>query len=63
MKQPGRFAKQIFVPPPDNKARAKILDIKLRGIPCDPLDYLSPADMLELFSGTDIDEWIDLAKE
>jgi SpoVK/Ycf46/Vps4 family AAA+-type ATPase len=63
MKRPGRFAKQIFVPPPDKAARAKILEIKLRDIPCDPLDYPSLADRLEFFSGADIDGLIDLAKE
>jgi SpoVK/Ycf46/Vps4 family AAA+-type ATPase len=63
MKRPGRFAKQIFVPPPDKTARARILEIKLQDIPCDPFDYLSFAGRLEFFSGADIDGLIDLAKE
>ena len=31
MKRPGRFDRQIFVPPPDEEARAEMLKIKLTG--------------------------------
>ena len=32
-RRPGRFDRIIFVPPPDDNARASILDIKLKGKP------------------------------
>ena len=63
MKRPGRFARQIFVPPPDQEARVKILALKLADVPCDPIDYRGLAARLEFFSGADIDGLIELAKE
>ena len=38
MKRPGRFARQIFVPPPDLEARQKMLEIKLTGVPQDGIN-------------------------
>lgn len=63
MKRPGRFARQIFVPPPDLDARRHILDIKLRDVPTQGLDLDALARATEHYSGADIDGVIDLAKE
>lgn len=63
MKRPGRFSRQIFVPPPDQDARAEMLRGKLTGVPCEPLDLPALAARLEHYSGADIDGLIELAKE
>lgn len=64
MKRPGRFSRQIFVPPPDAAARAEMLRIKLTGVPLEA--DVSPeaiARRAEHYSGADIDGLIELAKE
>jgi len=43
MKRPGRFSRQIFVPPPDLAARQRMLEIKLTGVPCETLDFAAIA--------------------
>lgn len=63
MKRPGRFARQIFVPPPDEAARRQMLQSKLLGVPAQDLDYARLAALTAQFSGADIDGLIDLAKE
>jgi transitional endoplasmic reticulum ATPase len=63
MKRPGRFARQIFVPPPDEAARRQMLHSKLLGVPAQDLDYARLAGLTAQFSGADIDGLIDLAKE
>jgi SpoVK/Ycf46/Vps4 family AAA+-type ATPase len=63
MKRPGRFSRQIFVPPPDAEARQRMLEVKLTGVPCDALDYASIARQTAHYSGADIDGLIELAKE
>jgi len=63
MKRPGRFSRQIFVPPPDPEARAKMLEVKLTGVPCESLDLASIVQRTNHFSGADIDGLIELAKE
>lgn len=63
MKRPGRFSRQIFVPPPDLEARRHIIDIKLRDVPTEGIDIDALAKATEQFSGADIDGLIDLAKE
>lgn len=63
MKRPGRFSRQIFVPPPDQPARAEMLRSKLTGVPCEPMDLAALAAQLEHYSGADIDGLIELAKE
>jgi SpoVK/Ycf46/Vps4 family AAA+-type ATPase len=63
MKRPGRFSRQIFVPPPDLEARRHIIDIKLRDVPTEGIDVGTLAMATEQFSGADIDGLIDLAKE
>ncbi|MEO1573495.1 MAG: AAA family ATPase, partial [Pseudomonadota bacterium] len=63
MKRPGRFSRQIFVPPPDDAAREAMLNLKLNGIPNDGLDLAALAQATPHFSGADIDGLIELAKE
>lgn len=64
MKRPGRFSRQIFVPPPDAAARAEMLRIKLTGVPLEAdVSLPAVAARAEHYSGADIDGLIDLAKE
>lgn len=63
MKRPGRFARQVFVPPPDEAARAEIFRLKLEGVPAADIDYASAAKATPHFSGADIDGAVELAKE
>ena len=63
MKRPGRFSKQIFVPPPDHDARIKILQLKLKEVPCEALNLDFLAKQMDFFSGADMDGLIDQAKE
>jgi transitional endoplasmic reticulum ATPase len=63
MKRPGRFSRQIFVPPPDLAARQRMLEVKLTGVPCDPLDLAAIAKQTAHYSGADMDGLIELAKE
>jgi len=63
MKRPGRFSRQIFVPPPDAEARRAMLEMKLAGVPAEAVDCAAVAVVTPGFSGADIDGLIDLAKE
>jgi len=63
MKRPGRFARQVFVPPPDLAARATMFRQKLAEIPTGEITVDALAAATELFSGADIDGIIDMAKE
>jgi transitional endoplasmic reticulum ATPase len=63
IKRPGRFSRQIFVPPPDSGARQRMLEVKLTGVPCDSLDLQAIALQTEHYSGADIDGLVELAKE
>ncbi len=63
MKRPGRFSRQIFVPPPDAEARAEMLALKLTGVPHEIENFASLSAVLEHYSGADIDGLIELAKE
>jgi len=63
MKRPGRFSRQIFVPPPDAKAREEMFRLKLEGVPCDGLSNRHLAQITKSYSGADIDGVIDQAKE
>ncbi len=63
MKRTGRFARQLFVPPPDAEARKHIIALKLRDIPVEGVDVDALVEATPHFSGADIDGVIDLAKE
>lgn len=63
MKRPGRFDRQIFVPPPDTRARAALFELKLRDVPTGHLTLSALAEATNGFSGADIDGIIETAKE
>lgn len=63
MKRTGRFARALFVPPPDAEARKHIIELKLRDIPVEGVDVDALVAATPHFSGADIDGVVDLAKE
>lgn len=63
MKRSGRFARQVFVPPPDQAAREHLFKLKLDGVPADGLEVDTLAKATPFYSGADIEGLIDLAKE
>jgi len=63
MKRPGRFARQVFVPPPDAAARARITELALESVPHGPVDIAAIAQMTGLYSGADVDALVERAKE
>jgi len=63
MKRPGRFSRSVFVPPPDDEARARIVELKLEGVPHDAIDARAIAAMTAHFSGADVEGLIELAKD
>lgn len=63
MKRPGRFSRQVFVPPPDEPARAHIVELKLAGVPHESIDARAIATMTPHFSGADIEGLVELAKD
>jgi SpoVK/Ycf46/Vps4 family AAA+-type ATPase len=54
MLRPGRFDRVIFVPPPDELARADILSVVLKDMPSAGLDLKSLAARTPMFSGADL---------
>lgn len=62
-RRPGRFDRIIFVPPPDDSARASILEIKLKDKPIDNIDFTKIAKRAKDFSGADLEAVIDRAIE
>jgi ATP-dependent 26S proteasome regulatory subunit len=63
LKRPGRFSRQVFVPPPDEAARAHIIELKLDGVPQEAIDARSIAAAMPHFSGADIEGVVELAKD
>ncbi|MGY8644009.1 MAG: AAA family ATPase [Verrucomicrobiales bacterium] len=61
--RPGRFDRLIFVPPPDEPARAEIIKIMGEGKPLAGLDAAALAKRLKDFSGADIKAVFDQAIE
>lgn len=62
-RRPGRFDRILFVPPPDESARAVILEVLLRDKPKDSIEYGKVAKVTEHFSGADLRGLVDLAIE
>jgi transitional endoplasmic reticulum ATPase len=62
-RRPGRFDRIIFVPPPDEDAKASILEIKLKEKPTEKIDFQKILKSLQDFSGADIEAVIDIAIE
>lgn len=62
-RRPGRFDRTLFVPPPDEPARAAIAEVMADKKPIGELDYLALAKKTEGFSGADMKAVFDLATE
>jgi SpoVK/Ycf46/Vps4 family AAA+-type ATPase len=62
-RRPGRFDRVLFVPPPDQPARAAILRIHLAGKPVRDIDYDAVAKKTDGFSGADLKAVVDQAVE
>jgi transitional endoplasmic reticulum ATPase len=60
-RRPGRFDRILFVPPPDEPARAAILRILLRGKPVLDVDVEHVAKKTKGFSGADLRGVVDRA--
>jgi AAA+ superfamily predicted ATPase len=58
-RRPGRFDRVLFVPPPDEPARAAIIEIMAKGKPADNLDVPALARKTKDFSGADIKAMFD----
>ncbi len=63
MKRPGRFDRQVFVPPPDLAARSEMYRLKLRGVPTQGVEPDVLAARSEHFSGADVDGVLERAKD
>ncbi|MBM4013782.1 MAG: AAA family ATPase [Planctomycetes bacterium] len=62
-RRPGRFDRVIFVPPPDEEARAEILRLLLAGKPVREVDVAAVARKTDRCSGADLKAIIDRAIE
>lgn len=63
-RRPGRFDRVQFIPPPDQPARAEILDILLRGRPiADGIDTGWIAKHSSGFSGADLENIVETAAD
>ena len=62
-RRPGRFDRILFVPPPDQNARAAIVRAMCVGKPVDDIDYNAIAKKTEAFSGADLKAVLDRAIE
>ncbi|TAJ21692.1 MAG: AAA family ATPase [Planctomycetota bacterium] len=62
-RRPGRFDRMIFVPPPDEPARASIVEVLLRGKPQKDIDFAKLAKKSAGQSGADLYGAIDRAVE
>ncbi len=62
-RRPGRFDRILFVPPPDQPARAGIVKLMLTGKPADAIDFDQVAKKTDGFSGADLKAVVDQAVE
>ncbi|TLD71638.1 AAA family ATPase [Phragmitibacter flavus] len=62
-RRPGRFDRTLFVPPPDQPARAAIAEVMAKNRPIGELDPIALAKKTEGFSGADLKAVFDLATE
>ena len=62
-RRPGRFDRILFVPPPDEPARAAILRVLCQGKPTEGVDFDQLAKKTADFSGADLHAVIDVAVE
>jgi transitional endoplasmic reticulum ATPase len=62
-RRPGRFDRILFVPPPDEVARAAVIEVLGRGKPIAQLDARTLAQKTKDFSGADLKAIFDVAIE
>jgi transitional endoplasmic reticulum ATPase len=62
-RRPGRFDRVLFVPPPDEDARASIIALMAEGKPVHKLDARALAKRTKDFSGADLKAVFDIASE
>jgi len=62
-RRPGRFDRIIFVPPPDEPARASIVQLLVKEKPTEHIDFEQVAKKTDGFSGADLKSLIDIAIE
>jgi SpoVK/Ycf46/Vps4 family AAA+-type ATPase len=62
-RRPGRFDEILFVPPPDQEARAAILRVLCAGKPVEPVDYDHLAARTDGLSGADLAAVVERAVE
>lgn len=62
-RRPGRFDRVLFVPPPDEPARADILRLHCEGKPTRDVDFAHLAKKTPKYSGADLKAILDLAIE
>ncbi|PTX99473.1 cell division protein [Verrucomicrobia bacterium LW23] len=62
-RRPGRFDRMIFVPPPDEPARAAIITVMAKDKPVTDLDALAVARKTKDFSGADLKHVFDVTIE
>ncbi len=62
-RRPGRFDRILFVPPPDETARASIIEVMAREKPMHKLDVSAVAKKTKDFSGADLKAVFDIAIE
>lgn len=60
--RPGRFDEKIYIPLPDEIARAKLFELKLKKVPTENIDYAKMAKMTDGFNGADITEFCEKLK-
>ncbi|MEX0655021.1 MAG: AAA family ATPase [Phycisphaeraceae bacterium] len=62
-RRPGRFDRILFVPPPDETARAETLRVLMKGKPQDAVDFEAVARKTPHLSGADLKAVVDVAVE
>lgn len=62
-RRPGRFDRILFVPPPDDEARAGVIEVMAKGKPIHNLDARALAKKTRDFSGADLKAVFDLTIE
>lgn len=62
--RPGRFDDKIYIPLPDEKARRKIIDDRVLGVPIeDGIDFETLSKITDGYNGADMDYLCEKAKE
>lgn len=62
-RRPGRFDRVLFVPPPDEAARASVISVLAKGKPLADFDARALAQKTKDFSGADLKAVFDIAVE